>query len=408
MRLIITLFFLFPSIGVPAQNGISYQEANIQTYDAAMKHDWHRVIELSEKAKSAGHNFFYLNLRLGIAYYNTKQYFKAKKALTNAYNQNKSDSICLQYNYWNSIAIGDNYLAEFYSKSILLKKSFIKNISLTSGLKKFNISEMGSNQYHLNISSQLRLTSRLSSTIYASRITQKMIWGEYDQNQISVRNHYQISPKIKIELNYNSMQNRGTVHYTNVENTLTKSGSLNQRTNSLYAGSGFDLNRSKLEFGFLYHNIYSSNDLELTNNNTNTKVNISPPSTSHHFQPNIGFQHYFKPNNNGIWFSSQISVPFSSDSLGISLNNVLKIKATKKSWIGINYHYNSKINAIEDNGLTIQNGDFLSTRFGFSWQYKLNSYTNIKLDLIRENKTEYFESIDYNYNSIFGTLTFKL
>lgn len=407
MQRIITTLLLFLSISSWSQESISYTDANSKTYYAILKADWKIVISIGEQAKQSGHNFFYLNLRLGIAYYKEAKYFKAKKSLREAYTQNSSDTTVLYYNYWNSIAVGENTLAEFYAKNIATEKKKLKSVSVIGGIKKYNISEMGSNQYHINIGSNLQFTSRLNTSVFLSRISQDIIWGDYYQHQASVRNVYQLSPKYNLEFNYNLMKIGGNVNFSNNENTITQSGTLSQLSNTIYLGTGINFNRTIVSTGFLYHNVYTNNDISIINNNSSATFNITEPVSTYHLQPNLGVQHYFKQHKSGIWLSSEMSIPITGDSLGFSWSNTVKFKTSKKSWFGLNHHFNTKINAIESNGLTVQNGDYLSSRIGASWDYAFKAKTNFNLQVMRENKTEYFENIDYNYNSIFGTLTFK-
>lgn len=407
MRQIITVLILVLSISGMAQDTISYQEANKKTYDASLQADWNTVITIGELAKANGHNFFYLNLRLGIAYYNDGQYFKAKKSLVAAYIQNPTNTTSLYYNYWNSLAIGENTTAEYYAKNITTEKQRLKSISVIGGLKKYNISEMGSNQYHLNIGSDFQFTSKLNTSILVSRISQDVIWGDYYQHQAAFSSNYQLSPKFNIEFNYNLIKVGGNVNFSDTENTITKAGTINQLSNTFYLGYGINLNRSVISMGLIYHNLFTDNNINVTSNFPSAILNNSNPVTSHYLQPQVGITHYFKQHKNGVWISSQISVPITSDSLGLSWNNTVKLKTSTKSWIGLNHHFNRKINAFENNGLTVQNGDFLSNRFGASWDYAIRPKTNFTLQLLRENKTEFFENINYNYNSIFGILTFK-
>ncbi len=398
---------LFVTTSAWSQNRITYQEANKKTYDAILDSNWDEVISIGTEAKESGHNFFYLNLRLGIAHYRKANYFKAKKSLKEAYAQNSSDTTLLYYSYWNSLAIGENKLAAFYAETIAVEKKKLKRISISGGLKKYNIREMGSNQYHANIGGNLQFSAKLNSEVNLTRITQTVIWGEYDQNQISFNNYYQLSPKLNIELNYNFMKMNADLDYSDTEEMMILNGVTNLTSNTVYLGIGLNLNRSTISTGLVYQNVNNVSNTQVTNTYSDANLNTGTESTTHLFQPNIGFQHYLEGNNNGIWFSSQLSTPFSSDSIGLSWSNTIKLRATKKSWFGVTHHFNSKINSIENNGLIIQNGDFLKNKIGVSWDYSFKPRAHFQLQILKESRTEFFEQIDYNYNSIFGTLTFK-
>jgi hypothetical protein len=405
-RIITILLFIITTTGF-SQGGITYKEANTQTYEAILNSDWDQVISLGKEAKENGHDFFYLNLRLGIAFYRKAKYFRAKASLREAYIQNARDTTLLYYSSWNSLALGESKLAEFYAEKISVEKKKLKSISVTGGLKKINIKEMGSNQYHLNLDGNLQLNANLNSKINLTRITQKVIWGDYDQNQFSIKNCYQLSPKWNIELNYIFIKMKGNLNYSDDEGMALQKGTTSQTSNTIYLGVGLNLNRSNVSGGLICQALNNNVSSQLTNVNSNATFSSGTESNTYLFQSNIGFQHYLEGNKDGIWISSQMSVPFSKDTLGFSWSNTVKFRFTKKSWFGVSHHFNSKINSLENNGLIIQNGDFLQNKIGASWDYNIKPKTNFQLQILKENRTEFFENINYNYNTIFGTLTFK-
>jgi tetratricopeptide (TPR) repeat protein len=102
-RVIFILFLLFLPGGIlplPAQGhkGLTYYDKT--TYDAYLKGDWHTVIATGREALKAGIDFYYLRMRIGIAYYSKKNYEKAIIHFRKALAFNGKDIAAMQYLYY--------------------------------------------------------------------------------------------------------------------------------------------------------------------------------------------------------------------------------------------------------------------------------------------------------------------
>ncbi|MBN2482093.1 MAG: hypothetical protein JXB19_10155, partial [Bacteroidales bacterium] len=56
------------------QEKLTYAEVNSQTYQLYLDRDWHALIKVGKHALREGIDYYYLRMRIGIAYYELKRY----------------------------------------------------------------------------------------------------------------------------------------------------------------------------------------------------------------------------------------------------------------------------------------------------------------------------------------------
>ncbi|MDP3311946.1 hypothetical protein [Lutibacter sp.] len=95
--IVIALLFF---ITVQAQKPVSFKEIDSTTYDLYLKQDWKSLIEVGKQSRHSNLNFYYLNVRMGIAYYKDNKMLSAVKELEEAYTANNYDIIVQEYLYW--------------------------------------------------------------------------------------------------------------------------------------------------------------------------------------------------------------------------------------------------------------------------------------------------------------------
>ncbi len=88
---------------------LSMTQVDQITYQQYLKGDWDNLIETAEKAKKEGIEFYFLDVRLGIAYYHKKRYRKAIKYLEKAYEKDPKNAVVAEYLYYAYI-FGGRYM----------------------------------------------------------------------------------------------------------------------------------------------------------------------------------------------------------------------------------------------------------------------------------------------------------
>lgn len=95
------IFCMLIGLNLYAQDSkLSYKQVDSTSYALFVEQDWTSLIEMGTASKKAGIDFYYLNVRMGIAYYKNEKYLVAIKYLEQAYNLNTYDVVVQDYLYW--------------------------------------------------------------------------------------------------------------------------------------------------------------------------------------------------------------------------------------------------------------------------------------------------------------------
>ena len=96
----IALLILFSGTHAFTQELINFSKVDRETHNHYTEQKWDTLIDLGEKALATDIDYFYLRLRMGIAYYQKKNYFMAAHHLEKAKQFNANDKTTLEYLFW--------------------------------------------------------------------------------------------------------------------------------------------------------------------------------------------------------------------------------------------------------------------------------------------------------------------
>ncbi|MDD2197920.1 MAG: hypothetical protein PHE03_07760 [Bacteroidales bacterium] len=132
-------FLAFHAIG---QNQADILKVDTVTYALWQKGDWKNLINVGKQALNSSIDFYYLRVRMGIAYYETENYHAAIYHLEKAYQINQQESYLKEYLYYSYLFAGRSMESRIiYSTADTLlkkrigykKKTYIDGISLQYG-----------------------------------------------------------------------------------------------------------------------------------------------------------------------------------------------------------------------------------------------------------------------------------
>ena len=101
------------------EKSLSFKKVDSTTYSLYLKQDWKSLLEFGEISLENGIDFYYLQVRMGIAYYKEGKMLSAIKMFENAYTINKHDLVVQEYLYW----------SYYYSGMILESRLFYIKLS---------------------------------------------------------------------------------------------------------------------------------------------------------------------------------------------------------------------------------------------------------------------------------------
>ena len=134
--LILLLFISFSFVSV-AQEEINYPNIDKKTYEQYQNKDWKELIKTGKQSLKNNIDFYYLHVRMGIAFYELKKYAKAVKHFENSYSTNKNDELIQEYLYYSYLFTGQeneartfsaNFSSELKEKLRIKKSSFINSL----------------------------------------------------------------------------------------------------------------------------------------------------------------------------------------------------------------------------------------------------------------------------------------
>jgi tetratricopeptide (TPR) repeat protein len=92
-------------------NSMAQEWSDKAHYDAYMKGDWKKVVELGKLAKKAKADYYYVRVRNGYANFMLGKFLKAESEFEKALKFNSSDAFAKRYSYWSSAYAGNSSTA---------------------------------------------------------------------------------------------------------------------------------------------------------------------------------------------------------------------------------------------------------------------------------------------------------
>lgn len=89
-----------------AQQQWNYPEVDKKSYDLYLQGNWDELIDYSKKANQNGIDFFYLQARTGIAFYNQKKYRKSSEYFSKAWENDNTFEWLQEYLYYSLVYSG--------------------------------------------------------------------------------------------------------------------------------------------------------------------------------------------------------------------------------------------------------------------------------------------------------------
>ena len=105
-RLLLTSIFIDLSFLSWSQQPLSLVSVDAQTYSQWQKKDWDGLIATGKQALKADIDFYYLRVRLGIAYYEKKNDHMALHHVEKAYKLQSNESYLKEYLYYSYLFAG--------------------------------------------------------------------------------------------------------------------------------------------------------------------------------------------------------------------------------------------------------------------------------------------------------------
>lgn len=134
-KIIILVFIILFSNLIQAQEQKDFTFYNNETYLLYQKANWESLIQLGKESLSEGNDFYYMRMRLGIAYYEQQKYIQAIPQFEKALEFTPGSQDAVNYLYYCHIFLGRIKEAKKYYDINEEEGQFISALSFETGIK---------------------------------------------------------------------------------------------------------------------------------------------------------------------------------------------------------------------------------------------------------------------------------
>src|ERR1035437_5516380 len=119
-KILISIFFLFHITKGIAQDTLNSATVEQKSYQLYLDKNWDELIKFGNNAVDKGYDYFYLQMRIGIARFEKKNYRVAENHFKSALKFNSSDELAQEYLYYCYLYAGHYFKARLLSKTFSL------------------------------------------------------------------------------------------------------------------------------------------------------------------------------------------------------------------------------------------------------------------------------------------------
>lgn len=396
-----------------SQEVVNTQSVDEQTYSLYLNKQWKELIEAGKLAKKKNIDFFYLQYRMGIAYYELKNYRKAIPFFEKVLKQQSQDKSALEYLYYSYLFSGRKddarVLALEFDQEMCDELQLYNNELIVNGIgfeyKKYlfddyTISSDPNNEIEQKVRKDLNYFN-LNLTHYSKKNLKLFHAFSYLLGSNQVFNpeydEYKFDETVKqfqyyIAGNWNL--NKGSVLKIGLHYINTKLEAVNPDSN-LVNGQGRGNNNylyyKKLN-SFVGLAKYSKN---ISNFDFSIAASISNLNNSFQLFPLIGVDYYPFGNTN-LYLGSEVIYQVSPDEQtydpGFIFKQKVGFKLFKSLWIEPFMQYGKVSNFVDNDAFVIYNNpDVINYWYG----------VNLNLDLYKSGLTLYFIYQQYSNTNFY-------
>ena len=421
------LAFVFTTIVSNAQDTLTSAIVEQKSYQLYADKNWLELIKFGNLAIDKGFNYYYLQLRVGVAYYEKKNYALAEGYFLNALKFNSDDELILEYIYYCYLFNGR------YEDARVWSKKFSTNLAEKIGTDK---------------QSAVSLIMIEGGT----KITDKKTYPSKDPN--NTKGNY-FNPPIYFQVGLN--------HYINNKVSLFHAITyFNQETygNKVKQYQYYIKATVPLKHNFLLTPSFHYINLDVAGDYVTTKVDtLWPPGVPAHSQPPPGAPPFkttsktttYSTDTKSNYFVGSIAIQktirkfvFGVGTTVLSMNNVTQyihsglvsfsplgntkvmlgctgyahtidsykttciaaspfvyLQPNKRLSLKLSYLYNTNNNIVEDNGYLVNNsGDLTKSRYSALLNLSINKRVALYGLYQLEYKYAALQSFNYQYNVI--------
>ncbi len=406
---ILALLFMICVIKGKAQDTLNSATVEQKSYQLYLDKQWPELISYGKKAVNKGFDYFYMRMRIGIAYFERKNYSLAEVQFKKALQFNSGDELALEYLYYcylyterydGARLLSRQFNAALAEKTGTDKQSSVGFIMLEGGTKKTDSPSYksadpnGKPNYfdpptYVQLGLQHYIKNRVSLFYAATYFSQQTFLSKVVQTQYFVKaavpfkNGWMVSPSVHyVHINNSSERMTAPATPTPGLPPPPRPQLIKTVTNADYFVGSLGVQKTLKKFTFGIGTTVS--------NMNNVTQYIHDGSVSYSVLGNskllIGCTGYLHTVDG--YKSSNVSVaPF------------IYTRPISRLSLKLSYLYNTKNNIIEDNGYLVNNSpDLTNSRYSALANVTINKHVVAYGLYQMEFKHEAVQNFNYRYN----------
>lgn len=450
---IITLGIICCSQFVVAQMD-TYRSVDSVSYALYSSQKWQELVDFGKEAKKNGYDYHYLNLRIGIGYYQLNEFYNAEKYLSKAYKQNKGSDVAAFYLYdvsyrTNNILVAGSLHSQATNDSIRFSKAF-STLNFDAGIKvsadRIAAGDIGYFTVGLGHLPAKKIALYQSYTFQMQR---NNIWGNFNQHQYYLGGSFKLKGYWRLDLagHYHKYSSSIGFSYDTREVKTTPpsfpgdfqidstyrtnfqmSGNYLQKGTLFYLGTSYqkgffkfspfvqfniessssDLILSKWYDTLIVKQKFNSQPIEEISSSSDTLVkSFFTPKRSRQALVGGDFSFVLPFKGEGLTLGITIYQPLSSGNFKTVVSPYAVLRLEKSSWYA-SYFYKGSFPLSENYGAVLINTyDIINHRINLQYNRNMSKKTILKIFYQYEDKTDNLSLLRYSTHLISAGINFK-
>jgi len=289
LRILLILSLLFTTLTVKGQD--DFRSVDSISYSLYQNHEWKELAAFGNSSFYKGYDYYYLNVRTGVAYFERGNYKEAEIYFRQALENNSASTVAKEYLFWTLYNSGaEPEAAKIYAElpdSVQSEMSYkpkrIFNYLYAEVGSKFSSNKSNANNlYYGNFTLNHQFSPRFQLTQSYVYMNQKLLWGSMQQHQYILTPTFNLNKRWKISTTFN---------YSNYKSQLGYNDDFNWQTSTkgLPNGAKGRVDTTANE-NYLFNGNYKQNSLLI-------QLNINKRIGNWSFTPHIGvYSQWISPN----------------------------------------------------------------------------------------------------------------
>lgn len=402
----IIFFFLFHSISGIAQDTLNSATVEQRSYQLYLDKNWDELIKFGNNAVDKGYDYFYLQMRIGVAWFEKKNYRVAENHFKSALLYNSGDESAQEYLYYCYLYAEKQDEARVLSKTFSLSLAKKTGTDIASSLSFFMIEGGSKMSDSLNYYDKRK---KANSNYFNPAIYFQVGFGHYIKNRVllfhavtyfnqdefrgkTIQFQYYLKAGIPIKNNWSLSPSIHWINKNYTPNILQpppqgmgprpKPRQPSSTKTNYFVGS-LEIKKCISRFDIALGTTFSTID------------------TANQYIHSLSVNYYpFGNNRLSLGGTCFLHTESNYSDLNSGTSLFLTVRPIKQLSITGSYLYNQSENIIETNGYVVNNSmDFTPSRYSVLANYSFGKHVSLYGLYQFENKIEKNQNFNYHYNT---------